>query len=356
MAVLQDYKCPYCDGSITFDSVTQNMKCPFCGSEFDVASLAHVDEKLEDTGKEEQSADNRTTGEYDGLVTYGCNMCGGQIVGDSTLAATECPFCGSAVVMMGQFKGELRPDIIIPFKMDKEDAKKALQKHYLGKRLLPKSFKDKNHIDEVKGLYVPFWLFNVQTEGNVKYKATRVRAWSDSKYNYTETSFYSVNRAGTLDFACVPVDGSKKMPDMITESIEPYDLSEAVDFQTAYLAGYFADKYDVDAETGKQRIKERAAKSTEEIFASTVNGYATVSTESADIRISNGTAKYALLPVWLLNTTWNGEKYVFAMNGQTGKFVGDMPLDKGAYKKWLFGLGGIISAAALLASYLIWLL
>ena len=339
MAVLQDYKCPHCDGSINFDSASQNMKCPFCGSEFDVESLAHVDEKLENSATESSSADSFETGEHDGLLTYGCNMCGGQIVGDSTLAATECPFCGSSVVMMGQFTGELRPDIIVPFKLDKKAAKAALE----------------NHIDEVKGLYVQYWLFDVSTDGSVKYKATRVRVWSDSKYNYTETSYYSVNRAGSLDFVCVPVDGSQKMPDMITESIEPFDLSEAVDFQTAYLAGYFADKYDVDAETGKIRIAERTKKSTEETFASTVSGYATVSTESSDIRMSGSDAKYALLPVWLLNTTWNGQKYVFAMNGQTGKFVGDLPLDKSAYKKWLFGLTGILTAAAFLASYLFWL-
>ena len=63
-----------------------------------------------------------------------------------------------------------------------------------------------------------------------------------------------------------------------------------------------------------------------------------------------------LYPVWLLNTTWNGQRYTFAMNGQTGKFVGDLPLDKGAYKKWLFGLTGLIGAAVFAVSYLLWLL
>lgn len=154
----------------------------------------------------------------------------------------------------------------------------------------------------------------------------------------------------------MPVDGSTKMDDALMESIEPYDFTGAVDFQTAYLAGFLADKYDVDSEQSIERANERIKKSTENAFASTVQGYSTVIPESTSIRLQNGKAKYALYPVWLLNTTWNGKRYTFAMNGQTGKFVGDLPLDKGAYTKWLFGLTSLIGAAVFAVSYLLWLL
>ena len=154
----------------------------------------------------------------------------------------------------------------------------------------------------------------------------------------------------------MPVDGSTKMDDALMESIEPYDFTGAVDFQTAYLAGFLADKYDVDSEQSIERANERIKKSTENAFASTVQSYSTVIPESTSIRLQNGKAKYALYPVWLLNTTWNGKRYTFAMNGQTGKFVGDLPLDKGAYTKWLFGLTSLIGAAVFAVSYLLWLL
>lgn len=257
---------------------------------------------------------------------------------------------------MGQFTGALKPDYVIPFKLEKKDAIAAMKKHYGGKRLLPKIFSQQNHIDEVKGVYVPVWLFDTDADANIRYKASNVRTWSDSKYNYTETSFYSVTRSGTLGFERVPVDGSTKMDDALMESIEPFNFSEAVDFQTAYLAGYFADKYDVDSEQSVERANERIKKSTEKAFASTVQGYAMVSPVSSNISFQNGVAKYALYPVWLLSTTWNGNKYTFAMNGQTGKFVGDLPLDKAAYRKWLFGIAGAVSAAVFAASYLLWLL
>ena len=361
MAVLQEYKCPCCGGAIEFNSSLQKMKCPYCDTEFEMETLASYDTELKNEPEsamtwETAAGSEWENGEADGLCTYVCKSCGGEIVGDETTAATSCPYCGNPVVMMGRLSGSLKPDLVIPFKLDKKAAKAALKKHYGGKRLLPKVFKDENHIDEVKGIYVPFWLFDAGADAHIRYKATRVRSWSDANFDYTETSFFSVTRGGTIAFADVPVDGSTKMTDELLESIEPFDLSEAVDFQTAYLAGYLADKYDVDSEQSIQRANERIQKSTEDAFASTVQGFVTVSPEASSIRLENGTVKYALLPVWLLNTTWNGQKYTFAMNGQTGKLVGDLPVDKAAYKKWLFGLTGLIGAACFAASYLLWLL
>ena len=285
-----------------------------------------------------------------------CSSCGGEIVADATTAATSCPHCDNPVVVMWKLSGSLKPDLVIPFKLDKKAAKSALKRHYSGKRLLPKVFKDENHIDEIKGLYVPFWLFDADAEAHIRYKATRIRHWSDANFDYTETSFYAVTRGGSLAFADVPVDGSTKMRDELLESIEPFDLSAAVDFQTAYLAGYLADKYDVDAQQSIQRANERIKKSTEDAFASTVHGFTTVMAEASAIQLKEGTVKYVLLPVWLLNTRWKGTTYTFAMNGQTGKLVGDLPVDKGAYKRWLLGLTGIISAARFALSYLMWLL
>lgn len=135
-------------------------------------------------------------GEADGLRTYVCKSCGGEIVGDANMAATSCPFCDNPIVMMGQFAGALKPDLVIPFKLDKKAAKEGLKKHLTGKRLLPKIFKDQNHIDEIKGIYVPFWLFDTNVDAAVRYRATKVRMWSDSDYDYTETRNAAVRAGG----------------------------------------------------------------------------------------------------------------------------------------------------------------
>lgn len=358
MAALLEYKCPCCGGAMEFNSAIQKMKCPFCDTEFEMETLKALDEELkneqaDDLVWETQAGGEWQTGETEGMSEYVCKSCGGEIVGDANTAATSCPFCGNPVVMTGQFSGSLRPDYIIPFKLDKKAAKAGLEKHLRGKRLVPKVFKDQNHIDEIKGVYVPFWLFDADVNADIRYKATRVRTWSDSRYDYTETSFFSVFRGGSAGFSLVPVDGSSKMADDLMESIEPYHFADAVDFQTAYLAGYLADKYDVTAEQSIERANERVRRSTEEAFGETVVGYTTVTPENSSIRLSNGKVCYALYPVWLLNTTWNGKQYVFAMNGQTGKFVGDLPVDKGAYWRWFAGLAAGLSAAAYGLAWLI---
>lgn len=360
MAVLQQYKCPCCGGAIEFNIGAQKMKCPYCDTEFEMETLKEYDEELKNDKADEmqwetQPGSEWRDGETDNLRSYICQSCGGEIVGDQNMAASSCPYCDNPIVVMGQFSGALRPDYVIPFKLDKNSAKAVFKKHLIGKRLLPKVFKDENHIDEIKGIYVPFWLFDTDAEASIRYRTTRVHTWSDSNYNYTETNYYSVYRAGCIGFERIPVDGSSKMADDLMESIEPYDFSEAVDFQTAYLSGYFADKYDVDAGQSIDRANERVKRSTEEAFASTVTGYTTTVTESSNVRLSNGQAKYAFYPVWLLNTTWNGQRFTFAINGQTGKFVGNLPVDKKAARLWTFGLTALSSALIYGAAWLLWL-
>lgn len=360
MAEIQEYKCPCCGGAIAFDSTVQKMKCPYCDTEFEMETLAGYDSALKDDQpnkmKWEAASDGSwQEGEADGLCTYVCQSCGGEIACDENTAATSCPYCGNPVVLTGQLAGDLKPDAVIPFKLDKKAAKAALKAHCEGKRLLPKVFKDENHIDKIKGVYIPFWLFDAKANTNMRYRATKLRTWSDNNYDYTETSYFSVSRGGSIRFERIPVDGSTKMPDDVMESLEPFRYKDMVDFQTAYLAGYLADKYDVDAKQSEKRANKRIRKSAQDAFDATVKGYTTVTKEAGSIRLTDAKVRYVLFPVWLLHTTWNEKNYLFAMNGQTGKMVGDLPVDKGAYKRWLFGLTGIIGAVLYIAFYLLWL-
>ena len=361
METLLEYKCPACGGALSFDSGLQKMKCPYCDTEFEVDALRQLDEELKNAPQDDMSWQTQAgsqwqEGEQDALASYVCQSCGGEIVTDVNTSATSCPFCGNPVVMAQNVSGILRPDCIIPFKLDRQAAEAALIKHLRGKPLLPKSFKDENHIREVKGVYVPFWIFDSHAEGDACYRATQTRTWADSKYIYTETSHFSVHRAGSLDFSAVPVDGSSKMADDLMESLEPYDLSQAEEFQTAYLAGYYAEKYDVSAVDSALRANSRIKTSVEEVLRDTVHGYATVIPENSAVRISDGKSRYALYPVWLLSSQYRGKNYLFAMNGQTGKLVGDLPVNWGAFWKWWGIIAAGVSALCCGVAWLMWLL
>ncbi|MBO5489740.1 MAG: hypothetical protein J5972_07545 [Eubacterium sp.] len=359
MAGIIEYKCPCCGGVIEFDSASQSMKCPYCDTEFEAETLKNYDDVLKTEVPDDLTWDTTAGNEWNSeeaqnMNVYVCQTCGGEIIADATTAATKCPYCDNPVVMTSKLAGDLRPDYVIPFKLDKAAAMQAMKNHLMDKRLLPKVFKDENHIDEIKGIYVPFWLFDADADASIHYKATRKTFWSDSDYNYTKTSYYTAFRSGSVNFDNVPVDGSSQMPDDLMESIEPFDFSEAVDFQTAYLSGYLADRYDVSAEESINRANERVKKSTEDAFAATVEGYDHVVTENSSIQLKNGKSKYALYPVWTLHTTWNNQQFLFAMNGQTGKFVGNLPVDWRAYWGWFLGIAAGVSAAAFGILSLIW--
>lgn len=340
---LKEYVCPNCGGAMVFDSTTQNLKCQYCDTEIDIASY----EEYEAAGLGEDSLNWKNESKIDDesmkeMYIYHCNACGGEIIADKTTGATRCPFCGNPVVMSRQFAGDLKPDWVLPFKLDKEAAKKGLLNHLKGKKLLPSMFEEENYIDEIKGIYVPYWLFDASTSASARYHGTRIRTYSDANYVYTETKHYALIRSGTMSFEKIPVDASSKMEDSLMESLEPFDYSEMVDFETAYLAGYLADKYDVSLDDSIQRANQRLRQSTENALARTVVGYSSVYKEHGSLHIDQGQSRYALLPIWLLNTTYKDKKYTFAMNGQTGKFIGDLPCDMNKFWKEFMKIAAIV--------------
>jgi hypothetical protein len=197
-------------------------------------------------------------------------------------------------------------------------------------------------------MYVPFWLFDVTARGHIRYRATKTTAWSDSKYNYLKTDYYSVVRDGSMGFEKIPVDGSEKMDDNFMDAIEPFNYAQMKDFSTAYLAGYVAEKYDVDSEKSKERAGFRIRNTMKTEFARSVTGYVSVMPESTAIDVENDKISYSLFPVWILNTKYREENYLFIMNGQTGLLAGRLPVDRTKVIKYLAMFTGIFGIATTL--------
>ena len=360
-----EYKCPKCGGTLSFDSNVQNVKCAYCSTEFPIETFQSLDEELNGQVEDNINFENETAEEYseneiEGMLSYVCESCGAEVVTAATTAATSCPYCDNRIILQGNLKGDLKPELVIPFKYDKQAAMDGFAKHMEGKKLLPAAFMANNHLEEIKGVYVPFWFYDSTADASIRYDATAEHTYEDGDYEVKVQEHYSVFRAGEISFENVPVDGSKKLPNDLTESVEPYDLSEAVPFSTAYLAGFYADKYDVTEDECSARAGDRMKNSTAKEFMSTVTGYTWVTTKESHINIKSGKAKYALLPVWLLTTTWNDEKYTFAMNGQTGKFVGNLPCDKslktGFFFKTFGKWAGIVAAVWFLFAFVIYVI
>lgn len=349
-AQIAEYKCPACTGPLHFVGESGKLECDYCGSTYDVAEIealyagqeagakaafqeAEAKEKNGEPGEEPAWDTSALQGDWgadgEGMKAYNCPSCGAELICDATTAATSCPYCGNNTIVPGQFGGTMKPDYVIPFKLDKKAAVAALKKHYSKKFFLPRAFSSGNHLEEVQGIYVPFWLFDAGAEADCRFHATRSHTHTDGDYRVTVTEHFDVRRSGTMEFERIPVDGSKKMPDDYMDSIEPFDYAGLKSFSTAYLPGYLADKYDVTAQESMERADRRCHNSAFDQMRRDISGYEVVNQVGGNVRLHRGKVHYVLMPVWTLLTRWKNQDYLFMMNGQTGKMVGDLPVSNG---------------------------
>lgn len=353
-----EYKCPCCDAGLPFDEKTQKMSCEYCGNEFELEAVKAYNASLNQTDTETVEWDATSSSEWNedetsAIRTFSCPSCGGVLLTDDNTAATFCPYCMNPTILPGRLSGGLKPDAVIPFQTGKDDARDAFMKLCKGKPLLPKEFMTTHKIENITGMYVPFWLYDCGSSFRGNYRATKVRHWSDSNYNYTKTSYYHLVRGATADFSKIPMDASIKMDDAIMESIEPYDYSQIIDFETAYLSGFLADKYDVESNQGEGRIRERVNSSYQELLAPSMIGYASVIPTSRNLNITHSKAHYVLLPVWILSTKYKDQTYLFAMNGQTGKMTGKFPICPKRSWAWFSGISAAVTALVALIQLLV---
>lgn len=329
MAVVS-YKCPQCGARLVYDGSSQDLHCEYCDGNFDVESVKadptlFIEEK-EDEPVLDSVYQNNTSGDKFTLNT--CNSCGGEVIGDSNTVATCCPFCGNTAILSKMLEGEFSPDTVVPFKVSKERAKEKYKEYFDKRLLLPGDFLNNSKIESITGVYVPFWLYDYDVEVDCQYEGKKIKSWTQGDVRYEETSHYDVSRKGTIDFRNVMTDGSKKMDDKLMEAIEPYDMKDAVKFDMAYLSGFLADKYDESAEECQPRADKEVEKGVDNYVRQSIAGYDKVMEKRADATVMDMKSRYAMLPVWLVSTQYKEKIYTFAMNGQTEKFVGDMPVSK----------------------------
>ncbi len=336
---LTNYQCPNCNGPLKYDPKLQKLKCDQCGSTFTIeqitaqfaeqnAEAVSVDDAAAQAGAAETL--QWSAEEASHMRAYNCPSCGAQLITDDTTAATACPYCGNPTVIPSQFEGSYKPDWIIPFRKQKKDATDAIRQFYKGKPFLPKTFSEENHIEEIKGVYVPFWMYDGSAYANMQYHGTRMETYHQGDDIVTITSHYQVGRQGTINYQKVPADASSKMPNDLMDSIEPFDYNDIKPFSMSYLPGFLANRYDETYQQNENRADTRVKNTAIEKISETLIGYSSLIPQVQDVSIHPGLVHYAFLPVWLLSTKYHGKVYLFAMNGQTGKMVSDnLPLDFG---------------------------
>lgn len=315
-----DNQCPSCNAPLFFNATLGKFKCEYCDSEFTIEDL----NKKNVTSKEEEPS----TEVSENYVSYNCPDCGAQIIADEHTASTFCLYCGNAAILKNKLSGKFAPNSIILFKTEKERAIEAFKGLSKGRPLMPKTFNSEKNIEKITGLYVPFWLFDITVAGSVEANAEKVKTWTSGNTHYTKRDYYKLYRTGSMLYDRIPVDGSTRFNDDIMNTLEPFNYGKLVPYNHAYLSGYLSEKYDIESDKAIEDAKSRALSSGRDLFLENMRGnYSSKTISSNTLEATEKDHKYALLPVWMVNVKYKDKFYLFAMNGQTGEFVGDVPLD-----------------------------
>lgn len=356
---VNEYTCPSCDATLTYVPGQDVLHCEYCGKDHSVESLIAAEKmpSQNETDIEHEETPNRDFNWTDykknislehlkNTHTYNCNSCGAQLETDKTTLVAHCPYCNGNVVLSDRTDGGLRPNVILPFKIPSSQLAATVKRFYKNKKLLPKNYFSKSKLTEIKGVYVPFWLYRCKLQGNLTLQGTTTEHWSDSNYDYTKTNYYKLQRIGEMAFCNIPADASQKMSNDLMDSIEPFDFNELKEFSGAYLSGFLADRFDSDPDAELERANSRMLGSMEIEFSKAEPKYDSVSVKGHSVKMTDADVLYALLPVYLINCEFNGKKYQYAVNGQTGKIAGELPISKATIYRRFFGFAAIISVIA----------
>lgn len=314
MGVL-DHKCPSCGSPLKFNPKIQKWDCKYCNGEFTLEQL------IKSNSVKEVNFNSKFSD------VYNCPDCGASVVTDKYTSSTNCVYCGNVALIKAKLSNEFKPDKILPFKIDKNDVIDIFLKHQKKNPFMPKLFNKKENIEKITGIYVPFWLVNSKVNAKYEFLATLIREWSIRNKDYIDKSVFELKREAILEFNDIPLDGSVRFNDDMMHSLEPFDFKELKDFNYAYLSGFLAEIYDSKAEDKLKGIEDVIKFSTEELLKEKEKGYNSLAFKNKIIDVNMTSAKYALLPVWMVNVTYKNQKYLLAVNGQTGKMIGHVPLD-----------------------------
>lgn len=331
------YKCPACGAGLKFNAENQDFKCEYCDSVFKEEDFLDKDEALSHPMHE--AADNND--EFENALLYSCPSCGAQIVTDENTAATTCYYCSNPVVLSGRLSGELKPDYIIPFKIDKKAAIDRFKEFCGKKKFLPKNFISESRLEEIKGVYFPYWFINCDTNGSLNATSRQVRTWVVGDLKYTETTVTGHFRQGNMKIIDMPEAALKSKDRDLMKYVCPFNTADFVPFSMSYLSGFFAEKRDVETTEIYQRAVDDIKTFSAEKLKSTIN-QVNVTVKDSQINVGEPDWRYNLLPVWVLNYKHGGKNYIYALNGQTGSVYGELPV----CKKKLGGLFAIVAAAS----------
>ena len=308
----ENIKCQSCGGTLRFEPNKQMLVCDYCNNEFKIEDIQNKDKENE---------------EYcHNLNECRCQSCGASMVIDANIASSTCVYCHSPITITSKLEGEIKPDKIIPFNYDIEQTKKIFLENVKKRKFIPKSYFNKEQLNNIQGIYYPFWIVDIDLSANATFSATKVSTWSNGSYRYTKTSYYNLDRSGDIHLEDVSSCAIKNVNKKMLEGIFPYPKDKHLDFNKSYLVGYKSHKRDLSKEDIHDDIYAKIKEYSIEQLQSNISFYNTINVKSYNHNIHKDSWSYVFVPIYLLTYTKKDKTYTYAMNGYTGKVYGEYPI------------------------------
>ena len=313
-------KCVNCGGELRFDIPSQMVVCSSCGTREDPKDYGGLGSVTAGTEME--------------FTLFECPQCGGEVYSTDNSINGFCSYCGSNVMLKRRVERMRSPRSLAPFKITKETCKLRYMNYVKKTWFVPPELKEAEHLEKFRGIYMPYWGYDVKLSGflslngvgtvrngHISHEAYyKCRGWLDARY---QGIFY---------------DASTAFDDHFSWQIAPFDAHSLVDFNPAYLSGFYADMADVDYSVYDDNVLCIAQ---DKVFDSIQLHRAfpgmtfsrdqlELYRESMDAEII--TVYCSLFPVWFLSHRTDDRVTYAVVNGQTGRIACDLPVDK---KKFL---------------------
>lgn len=343
MSAVTIIKCPSCGASLTWEPGTQVLSCRFCGAKTQVGQLDLAQEQEPELREPEER-----------LKAYKCSMCGAEIVTGATTAATHCYFCHSPVVLEDRLSADFRPDGVVPFRIEREEAEQRFRDYIQRHRFVKRSFFEGAQMENFSGVYYPYWIGDVRGRAVMDGQGKTISSTTRGSYLYTTTRVFKLHREGDVVARNFIRKALTNVDRQLSDGVHPYDLTEIKAYTPAYLSGFLAEMRDIQKEGPMQEMLAEAS----ELAKGMIRSGLKYSEVNADTTLENATAvmRYVLLPVWVLTyREQNGKRvYSFMMNGQTGKVCGRLPVDTGKLMAMAVGVGAALTGVMCLGGALLW--
>ena len=339
------FPCPACGANLLFEPKDGFLSCPYCGHKEAVATCgAQVEERSFEQYLQirpeqmEQLAAN--------ALEVQCQSCGATVTFLPPEVASQCDFCGVQIVTQAKSADPiLTPEGVLPFRITQQHASTGLREWLQSRWFAPNDLKKFARPEGIHGVYLPFWTYDTNTtsyytgERGEHYYVTETYYETDSQGRQVartrqvqQTHWYSASGTVSRWFDDVLVAATVSLAQNRLEALEPWDLAELKPYNPAFLAGFKAQRYQVDLAQGFERVKQVTANVIQSDVREDIGGDVQ-RIHSVSTHYSGVTFKHLLLPVYAGAYRFNQKIYQIVVNGRTGEIQGDRP-----YSFWKIAL------------------